>query len=123
MTGTDGFNLSYQSLTSEEAKKALSERMKKSKEFTDTLSRLEPVGTEDDEVISDVGGMAVEYDEVDSSKTVEEEVVDLMAAEVDDSSDEGKVCVGTNLEQYIGYEFSSHTATDAWMQWSTKGSH
>ena len=83
--------------------------------------------------------------EIDSSITVEEEIADLMAGgavgragdavdqaggaadqaggAVEDLLEEDEVCVGTNLEQYIGYEFSSQTATNAWMKWDTRGSH
>jgi len=42
-TGEDGFNLSYELLTSEKAMKALSERMTNNKDFTDTLSRVGPI--------------------------------------------------------------------------------
>jgi hypothetical protein len=125
LVGKDGFNLSYESLTSEEAKKALSEQMKNSKGFADTLSQLEPIGTEDDDEVTDNhSGGTVEEDEIDSSKTLSEEIVDLMAAGMADGPSDGdEVCVGTNLEQYIGYEFSSRTATNAWMQWNSKGSY
>jgi len=127
-TGEDGFNLSYESLTSEKAKKALLERMKNSKDFTDTLSRTGTIGTEEEEEeeewVTNNGSKVIEYDEIDSSKTVEEEIADLMAGgAVDDLVEDDEVCVGTNLEQYIGYEFSSQTATNAWMKWDTKGSH
>ena len=44
---------------------------------------------------------------------------------VDGSLDEGEdeVYVGTDLGQYIGYEFTSQAATNAWMKWDTKRSH
>jgi len=124
-TGEDGFNLSYESLTSEKAMKALSEWMKNSKDFTDTLSRVGPIGVEEEEeeVTGDGSEKAIEYDEIDSSKTVEEEIADLMAGGAVNDLEEDEVCVGTNLEQYIGYEFSSQTATNSWMKWDTKGSH
>ena len=92
----------------------------------DTLSLFGPVDEEDEATDDDNSEGVVEYDEIDSSKTVEEEIVDLMAASaVDGSLDEGQdeVCVGTDLEQYIGYEFSSQAATAAWMKWDSKGSH
>jgi len=55
--------------------------------------------------------------------TVEEEIADLMAGGAVDDLEEDEVCVRTNLEQYIGYEFSSQTTTNSWMKWDTKGSH
>ena len=48
-TGEEGFDLSYNSLTSESAKKALAERIKNSQAFSMTLSRAEPMGVENDE--------------------------------------------------------------------------
>jgi len=99
--------------------------MKSSQDFLDTLSQVEPVGTEDDEVVDEVQeNSTVEHDEIDSSKTLGEEIADLMTAPgVGGSSDEGEVCVGTDLEQFIGYEFSVQAATTAWMRWNAKGSH
>ena len=99
-----------------------------SKDFTDTLSQLGSLGTEEDEFADSGNEGAIEYDDIDSSKTVEEEIADLMAKDtvdgsLDEDEDEDEVCVGTDLEQYIGYEFSSQAATNAWMKWDTKGSH
>src|ERR1700743_1039612 len=120
-TGEEGFDLSYNSLTSESAKKALAERIKNSQAFSMTLSRAEPMGVENDE--DSAGGdqedFAVEHDEIDSSKTLDEAIGDLMAIPgADDLSDE--VCVGTDLEQFIGHEFSARDATTAWMKWDAK---
>jgi len=100
----------------------------KNKEFVDTLSQSGPVGTEeDDEVTEDDEKEVVEYDEIDSSKTVQEEIADFMAKGSVDGQlgeeEEEEVCVGTNLEQYIGHEFSSQAATNAWMKWDTNVSH
>lgn len=122
-TGKDGFNLSYDSLTSEKAKTALAKRMKDSKDFADTLSQPEPIGTEDDDEIADDDDEhnTIGHDEIDSSKTLDEEIADMVALDVTDGpSDEDEVCVGTNMEQYVGYEFSSQAATTAWMRWNTK---
>jgi hypothetical protein len=67
-------------------------------------------------------GFIVEYDETDSSKTLDQEIADLMTVPgVDTPSDE--VCVGTDLEQFIGHEFSAQAATNAWMKWDAKSTH
>jgi len=103
----------------------------KNKDFTDTLSQSAPVGMEEDDEVTDGDDeVVVEYDEIDSSKTLEEEIADFMAQGTVDGplggplgGDEEEVCVGTNLEQYIGYEFSSQTATNAWMKWDSTESH
>ena len=81
------------------------------------------VEEEEEEVTGDGSEKVIEYDEIDSSKTVEEEITDLMAGGAVDDLEEDEVCVRTNLEQYIGYEFSSQTTTNSWMKWDTKGSH
>ena len=123
-TGEEGFDLSYSSLTSEGAKKALAERIKNSQDFSDTLFRAEPMGVEDNEAIAngDQEESTVEYDEIDSSKTLDEEIADLMTIPgVGDPSEE--VCVGTDLEQFIGHEFSARAATTAWMKWDAKSVH
>ena len=77
LTGEDGFNLSYESLTSKEANEALSERMQ-SKDFTDTLPQfgLSGVEEDDDEVTGYDDEGAVKYDEIDSSKALDEEIAD-----------------------------------------------
>ena len=123
-TGQDEFDLSYKSLTSEEAKKALAERIKNSQEFSNTLFRAEPMGVEGNEVYDDGDqeNSIIKYDEIDSSKTLDEEVTDLMTVPgVDDSTEE--VCIGTDLEQFIGHEFSIPAATTAWMKWDAKRIH
>ena len=99
-----------------------------SKDFTNSLSQLGSLGIEEDEFADGGHEGVIEYDDIDSSKTVEEEIADFMAKGTVDGSlgkdeDEDEVCVGTDLEQYIGYECSSQAATDAWMKWDTKGSH
>ena len=85
----------------------MSEKMR-NKDFTDILSQSALVGMEEDNEVTDGDGeVVVEYDEIDSSKTLQEEIADLMAQGAVNGSlggDEEEVCVGTNLEQYIGYE-------------------
>ena len=123
-TGQDEFDLSYNSLTSEGAKKALEERIKNSHIFSNTLFRAEPIGVEDDEVIphGDQESSTVEIDEIDSSKTSDEEIADLMTTPgVSEKSEE--VCIGTDLEQFIGHEFSIPAATTARMKWDAKRVH
>ena len=149
-TGEEGFDLSYDSLTSDKAKAALEKRIKDSGDFAKTLSQMEPIGIEGDEEVEDGNqeGTVVNYDEIDSSKTLEEEIADLMTSGgveevadpmaidaeeeiadpmttdvVDNPLDEDEVCVGTNLEEFVGYEFSTRAATTVWMKWDTKRSH
>jgi hypothetical protein len=98
-----------------------------SQEFIDTLSGMEPIGIEEDDenyLPSDQKGDAVIYDEIDSSKTIDEEVIALMTADMEDGvSEDGEVCVGTDLSQFIGHEFTATAATNAWMKWNVKRSH
>jgi hypothetical protein len=123
-TGEDEFKLSYHSLRSESAQKALAERIKNSKEFSNTIYRVEPMGVEGDEVIADEDqeGSTIGYDEIDSSKTLDEEIADLMTVPGKDDEPE-EVCVGTDLEQFVGHQFSAQTATAAWMKWDAKRVH
>ena len=107
-TGEEGFDLSYNSLTSESAKKALAKQIKNSQAFSMTLSWAEPMGVENDEDVTggDQENFAVEHDEIDPSKTLDGAIGDLMTIpRADNLSDE--VCVGTDLEQFIGHEFSA----------------
>jgi len=95
----------------------------KDQDFVDTLSHPEPIGTEDDEVADNNGSNdnAIQHDEIDSSKTLNEEIADLMALGArDDPSEVDEVCIGTNLGKFVGHEFSSKAATTSWMQWNTK---
>ena len=66
------------------------------------------------------------YDGVDSSRTIDEEVEALMLQEprhllmdqTNAESDHDDVqIVGTHIERYTGHEFSSHAATNWWMEW------
>lgn len=89
----------------------------------DTLFAMEPIGTEDDP-IGDQGEGEIIYDDIDSSKTIDEEIVDLMTKNAEDElSEEEEVCIGTDLDQFIGHEFSIPNATDAWMKWDVKRPH
>lgn len=83
------------------------------------------MGTEDDDSnpLTDEAANSVTYDEIDSSKTVGEEIADLMTGDVgkvSELSEEGEVCIGTDLSQFIGYEFSAPDATTAWMKWEKR---
>ena len=61
------------------------------------------------------------YDEIDSSKTMDEEIASFMVMDkVDEPSEDDEVCVGTDLAQFIGHEFSIPSATTAWMKWDVK---
>jgi len=68
----------------------------------------------------------VVYDEIDSSRMIDEETMDLilqqpghpLAHKPDAESDhDDHQVVGANMERYTGCEFSSCTATNSWMDW------
>ena len=75
------------------------------------------------------------YDEIDSPKTINEvikDVIDCTPADrladiytdgdsglLSESDTEGRGA-GTNLDMYIGHEFSTHNATDGWMELDSK---
>jgi hypothetical protein len=83
------------------------------------------MGAEDDEEL--YGGDPkdeVVYDEIDSSRTIDEvEALILqkpghLEGEPGAESNHGDVhIVGAHVERYTGYEFSSCTATSWWMAW------
>ena len=87
------------------------------------------MGEEGDEELDDGDEVGVVvYDEIDSSKMINEEVEDLMLQEprglLMDNPDTNSDCddlriVGKNLERYTGHNFSSHMATNLWpwMEW------
>ena len=53
-----------------------------------------------------------------------EEVADLMTGGAgEEISEEGEVCIGTDLSQFIGYEFTARNATAGWMNWDANSSH
>ena len=91
-----------------------------SQEFTDTLHEPEPIGTEEDPPDNQEGNHII-YDDIDSSGTMDEEIAGFMVMGLaDESSVEDEVCVGTDLSQFIGNEFSIPNATAAWMKWDVK---
>ena len=68
----------------------------------------------------------VRYDEIDSSRTVDEEVGAFILQETNNPSvsqrdaelDHDDVhIIGTHVERYTGHEFPSHTYTSEWMAW------
>ena len=66
------------------------------------------------------------YDEVDSSRMIEEEVADLILQEpghllrdkpdAESDYDDHQV-VGEHMGEFTGHEFSSCAATNSWMDW------
>ena len=128
-TGEGGFDLSYECLTSGQARAALVERIKASPEFAKSLQRPETMRVEEGEEIDEHDSMskdAVPYDEIDSSRTIGEEVEALILQEpnhlpmdqIDAGSDHDDVhIIGINVDRYTGHEFSSCTATSGWMEW------
>lgn len=93
-----------------------------SQEFINTLHEPEPVGEEEEEALSnDQGDNSVIYDEIDSSMTMDEEIANFMVTGTAVEPSEGdEVCIGTDLSQFIGHEFSMRNATTAWMNWNIK---
>lgn len=78
----------------------------------------------------DVGEKAVLYDEVDSSRTIEEVVGgfimqkpgSLPIGQAETESDHDVHIIGACLERFTDHEFSSCTATNAWMEWDAGSS-
>ena len=89
-TGEDGFDLSYECLTSKRAKDALAKQVAASSEFAKSLQWPEIVGEEDD---------------------------DELGSDLDDGDVH---VVGTHMEKYTGHEFSPRRATDWWMEWDAE---
>ena len=121
-------DLSYKCLTSERARAALTDRISASTEFAKSLRRPETTGVEDSEELDeDDQGDEVVYDEIDSSKLIDEEVGALIlqnprniTMDKPDSDGDDVQIVGTNVERYTGYEFSSRGATNLWMEWDAQ---
>lgn len=75
-------------------------------------------------------GREVGYDEIDSSKTIEEETGDLilqrptnLTDQREAGPDDDDVCIiGTHVERYTGRYFSSCKATNEWMAWDATSS-
>ena len=69
---------------------------------------------------------AVPYDEIDSSKTINEEVEALILQElshlpmgqINAGPDHDDVhIIGISMDRYTGHQFSSSTVTSEWMEW------
>jgi hypothetical protein len=121
-------NLSYECLTGAPARLALAERIKASPDFLKSLQRPETGEAEDEESFDEefMDENEVEYDEIDSSKTIDEEVEDLILQKSDnlptyhmntDSAAEEAHILGAHMERYTGHEFTARTATNDWMAW------
>ena len=126
--GEGGFDLSYQCLTSEQARTALKEHIAASPEFAKSFKRPETAGVEEEEEIDEddpIDEDVVLCDEIDSSRMIDEvealilqEPRHLLMDQADAESDHDDVhIVGTYVERYTGHEFSSHAATNLWMEW------
>lgn len=73
-----------------------------------------------------MGEDVVPYDEIDSSRTIDEEVEALVLqqpsyllanqADAEPEHDDVHV-IGTHVEKYTGHKFSSYVATCEWMEW------
>ena len=138
-TGQKDFNLSYESLTSQEARKLLLERVSTDQEFYKSLKRPDEGDRNEDEDQDDGGdsgnGEIVCYDEIDTSETIHEAIADVVkqlpadnlvniyadkenrSSGESDAEDRG---VGTNLDKYTGHEFSTRNAVERWMEWNSK---
>jgi len=123
-------NLSYESLTSQEAHKLLFEQVSTDKEFYKSLQRSDEGDQDQDQDQEDGNesgnGKIVCYDGVDSSKTIHEAIADVIEqvpadhladiyADKEDrqssESDAEDSGVGTNIDNYIEHEFSTCDAT------------
>ncbi len=114
-------------MTSKRARDALAERIAASPEFAKGLQRPETMEVEDDDELDEDNPMdEVIYDEIDSSKMIDEETEALILQEPghldtdepDAEPDHGDVhVVGDKVDRYTGYEFSSHEATNWWVEW------
>lgn len=128
-TGEDRVDLSYDCLISEQARTALADRIEASSEFSKSLQRPETTGVEDEEESDEddpMGEDVVLYDEIDSSRSIDEEVETLMLqnpnhtvtnqAGAESDHDDVQI-VGTHVERYTGHKFSPHVATGGWIEW------
>lgn len=72
----------------------------------------------------------VGFDEIDSSKTIEEETGDLILQGPNNLTDQREAMpedddlriIGSHVERYTGRNFSSCTATNEWMSWDATSS-
>jgi hypothetical protein len=137
-TGEKGFNLSYESLTSKEARQLLLERIGTDKEFYRSLKG-EDKGEEeednDDDNEDDSDNGVIHYDEIDSSKTIDAVIADVIkctpadcladiyadedsgSSSESDAEDKG---TGANLDMYTENKLSANNATGRWMEWDSK---
>jgi hypothetical protein len=121
-------------LASKEARKLLLERISKDTEFFNSLKVSDEGEQEDQDDDDDDNGM-VSYDEIDSSKTINAAITDIIKrtpadclvdiyADEDDGlsseSDTEDKGTGANLDMYTGHEFSTQNATGRWMEWNSK---
>jgi len=123
-------------LTSKEARKLLFQRISEDQKFYKSLNRFDP-GEEEDQDNDDANGdnQVVHYDEIDSSKTIDAAIEDVLKrtptgclaeiyADIDDGSpsesDSEDRGTGNNLDIYTGVEFSTCNATEGWMEWNSK---
>jgi hypothetical protein len=123
-------------LTSKEAHHLLLERISTDQEFYKSLKGSDEGGEEDqDDNDNDGDNKTVHYDEIDSSKTINEAIADVIKrapadcladiyVDKDDGlsgeSDAEDRGTGTNLDMYTGHEFSTRNATGGWMEWNSK---
>ena len=85
---------------------------------------IEDNGMDEDEGEDRAEGV-VQYDEIDSSRTVDEEVEAFILQETTNPSvsqldaglDHDVHIIGAHVERYTGHEFPSHTYTTEWMAW------
>ena len=136
-TGEKGFNLSYESLASKEARQLLLEWISGDREFYKSLNRSGEGEEEDqdDDGDDNSNNEMVPYDEIDSSKTIDEAITDVLNrtppssladiyADEDDrllnESDTEDRGTGANLNKYTVHDFSTRNATGGWMEWNSK---
>ena len=84
------------------------------------------MGEEDDEELVRDNSDEVVYDEIDSSRMINEEVEALILQkpggptrdQPGSDSDDGDVhAVGTHVERHTGCKLSPHKAADWWVEW------
>ena len=115
-------------MISERARAALKVRIATSPEFSKNLQRPETTEAkvEEEKSGNDAVSEVVSYDEIDSSRTIDEEVEALILqkpnhlfrspADVESDHDDVHI-IGMHVEKYTGLEFSSHVATGGWVEW------
>lgn len=121
-------------MTSKEARALLLEQISTDQEFYKSLRRRDEGDEEVDQEKDQGDDDGVCYDEIDSSKKINEAIQDVMestpadslgdiyADEEDglDESDAEDRGTGTNLGRYVGNDFSTRDATTRWMSWNAK---